>query len=333
MVSAFQHLYAKHALRANKNAPEYPLRDVSPFILCGGSGTRLWPLSREAFPSNFIKSLGAETLFQQTCRRLTGDLFGDPSSCQNQQPSLSRSPSNSRRSGIKPAGIVLEPVGRNTAPAACIAALIAARTRSGCARAACALGSHDRRCDGLCRRGRQTASAPRRKAPSSFSASSPTARIPATAISRPSEGKLACSSVQALRGEAVAGGRRSLSRQRRLLLECRHLPVQGGDADRAVKTHAPEILDACRAALDGADRATSAFCVLGDAYARRRPSRSTTPSPRRPATCVCVPLDTPWSDVGSWSALWSLHGKGRRRQCRAGRRRDHPRETQQQLRL
>jgi hypothetical protein len=44
---------------------------------CGGSGTRLWPLSREAFPKQFHKLTGAETLFQQTCRRFTGDLFGD----------------------------------------------------------------------------------------------------------------------------------------------------------------------------------------------------------------------------------------------------------------
>jgi mannose-1-phosphate guanylyltransferase len=67
--------------------------------LCGGAGTRLWPLSREAFPKQFHRLTGPETLFQQTRRRL----YGAPA---------------------KP--IVLEPAGRNTAPAACVAALIAA---------------------------------------------------------------------------------------------------------------------------------------------------------------------------------------------------------------
>ena len=50
---------------------------VLPFILCGGAGTRLWPLSREAYPKQFHRLTGPETLFQLTCRRLTGPLFGE----------------------------------------------------------------------------------------------------------------------------------------------------------------------------------------------------------------------------------------------------------------
>ena len=127
VVSAFLGVYVKHALRANKNAPEYPLRDVSPFILCGGSGTRLWPLSREALPKQFHKIAWEETLFQQTCRRLTGDLFNDPVILSNQHYRFLVA-EQLEGAGIKPAGIVLEPVGRNTAPAACIAALLASRS-------------------------------------------------------------------------------------------------------------------------------------------------------------------------------------------------------------
>jgi mannose-1-phosphate guanylyltransferase / mannose-6-phosphate isomerase len=48
-----------------------------PFILCGGAGTRLWPLSREAYPKQFHRLAGPETLFQQTARRLSGPLFGE----------------------------------------------------------------------------------------------------------------------------------------------------------------------------------------------------------------------------------------------------------------
>jgi len=58
---------------------------VSPFVLCGGAGTRLWPLSREAFPKQFHKIAGSETLFQQTCRRLSGDPFGSLSVLSNQK--------------------------------------------------------------------------------------------------------------------------------------------------------------------------------------------------------------------------------------------------------
>ncbi|MGZ8415984.1 MAG: sugar phosphate nucleotidyltransferase, partial [Methyloceanibacter sp.] len=54
------------------------MAQVQPFILCGGSGTRLWPLSREAFPKQFHKIAGDETLFQQACRRVTQGLAGTP---------------------------------------------------------------------------------------------------------------------------------------------------------------------------------------------------------------------------------------------------------------
>ena len=60
------------------------MHKVLPFILCGGAGTRLWPLSREALPKQFHKIAWQETLFQQTCRRVTGDLFGDPIILSNQ---------------------------------------------------------------------------------------------------------------------------------------------------------------------------------------------------------------------------------------------------------
>ena len=48
-----------------------------PFKFAGGAGTRLWPLSREAYPKQFHRLTGPETLFQQTCRRLSGPLVGD----------------------------------------------------------------------------------------------------------------------------------------------------------------------------------------------------------------------------------------------------------------
>jgi mannose-1-phosphate guanylyltransferase/mannose-6-phosphate isomerase len=50
------------------------MRVVLPFILCGGAGTRLWPLSREAFPKQFHSIGTSKTLFQESCLRLRGAL-------------------------------------------------------------------------------------------------------------------------------------------------------------------------------------------------------------------------------------------------------------------
>ena len=97
-----------------------------PFILCGGSGTRLWPLSREAFPKQFHKIAGDETLFQQACRRVTQGLAETPIVLSGYQHRFLAA-EQLAEIGLGDATIVLEPVARSTAPAACIAALIAAR--------------------------------------------------------------------------------------------------------------------------------------------------------------------------------------------------------------
>src|SRR4029079_3507547 len=102
------------------------MQQVLPFVLCGGSGTRLWPLSREAYPKQFHRLPGRESLCKLTRRRLTGPLFGELSILSNQRYRFLIA--EQLEEICKKAGsIVLEPCGRNTAPASCIAALIAAR--------------------------------------------------------------------------------------------------------------------------------------------------------------------------------------------------------------
>ena len=102
------------------------MRKISPFILCGGAGTRLWPLSREAFPKQFQKLPGPQTLFQQCCQRLQGALF-EPLSVLTSQQHRFLVAQQLEEIGSSAANIVLEPVSRNTAATACVAALIAAR--------------------------------------------------------------------------------------------------------------------------------------------------------------------------------------------------------------
>ena len=100
------------------------MREILPFILCGGAGTRLWPLSREAYPKQFHRLTGAQTLLQQTCRRFAGSPFNGITVLSNRRHRFLVAEQLEELGA--PAKIVLEPVGRNTAPAACIAALLAA---------------------------------------------------------------------------------------------------------------------------------------------------------------------------------------------------------------
>ncbi len=100
---------------------------ITPVILCGGSGTRLWPLSRAGFPKQFLCLTGDESLFQQAARRLaalgTEDIeVSDPLIVTNEEHRF-LALEQLRETGIEPGAVLLEPVGRNTAPALTLAAL------------------------------------------------------------------------------------------------------------------------------------------------------------------------------------------------------------------
>ena len=102
---------------------------VQPVILCGGSGTRLWPLSRAGFPKQFLCLTGAESLFQQAAQRLVS--LGS-TNIQVAKPIIVTGEEHRflaieqlREVGIELSAALLEPVGRNTAPALTLAALAA----------------------------------------------------------------------------------------------------------------------------------------------------------------------------------------------------------------
>ena len=102
---------------------------IQPVIMAGGSGTRLWPLSRAGFPKQFLSLGSDESLFQQALERLMG-LAGDgllveaPLIVGNAEHRF-LALEQMREVHVEPAAVILEPVGRNTAPALTLAALAA----------------------------------------------------------------------------------------------------------------------------------------------------------------------------------------------------------------
>ncbi len=100
---------------------------IIPVILSGGSGTRLWPVSRESFPKQLWPMLSDRTLIQETALRAAGPEFTPPIVVCNQEHRFLIA-EQLRAAGIPGARILLEPVGRNSAPAIAAAALLAAET-------------------------------------------------------------------------------------------------------------------------------------------------------------------------------------------------------------
>ena len=95
-----------------------------PVILSGGAGTRLWPLSRELYPKQLLALTGERTMIQQTAMRLEGLGAGAPVVVCNEAHRFLVA-EQLRQLGIEPQATVLEPMGRNTAPAIALAALAA----------------------------------------------------------------------------------------------------------------------------------------------------------------------------------------------------------------
>ena len=105
---------------------------TTPVILCGGSGTRLWPLSRTGFPKQFLCLTGQDSLFQQAASRLSSlgstDITVSPPLLVAGEDHRFLATEQLREAGIPLGHALLEPAGRNTAPALTLAALAAQST-------------------------------------------------------------------------------------------------------------------------------------------------------------------------------------------------------------
>ncbi|MGF6841068.1 mannose-1-phosphate guanylyltransferase/mannose-6-phosphate isomerase [Paraburkholderia youngii] len=103
---------------------------IHPVVLCGGSGTRLWPMSRGGYPKQYLALTGEHTLVQQTVLRLGGiDGVTAPIVVTNNEQRFLVA-EQLRQVDVGSANIVLEPASRNTAPAIAVAALLALRETS-----------------------------------------------------------------------------------------------------------------------------------------------------------------------------------------------------------
>jgi mannose-1-phosphate guanylyltransferase/mannose-6-phosphate isomerase len=282
------------------------MREILPFILCGGSGTRLWPLSREAYPKQFHRITGPYSLFQQTCRRFSGDLFGEVSVISNHHHRFLIA-EQLEEIGVSAANIVLEPVGRNTASAACIAALIAARS--------------DRNSLVLL-------------APSDHMIpdAGAFAQAVAAGISAAREGALVTFGVEPdcphtgygyIETETTEGAALAVSRfvekpsretaeafldSGRFYWNAGIFLFKAETLLELLQTHAPDILTTCRRALNEASKDLG-FLALGQSYAQAPAMSLDYAIAEKTDKLVCVPLTTPWSDVGSWSEIWNFMEK------------------------
>lgn len=282
---------------------------ITPVILSGGAGTRLWPASRSGYPKQFLSLDSENSLVQATALRVTGDGFAAPLvvSGEAQRFLIAHSLSEA---GVKPSKILLEPAPRNTAPALAIGALHLQRQGDDVVMLA-APADHYIDDDAAFR------AAVREAVPCAEHGAIVAFGVPPV---RPHTGygyirmgervgagpdRVVAGFVEKPDAEAAAryvsdGG---------YLWNCGIFLVRVSRYLQELESHAPEMLTHCRAAIEEASD-DGVFLHLGREAFEACPSDSIDYAVmEKTESARVVPLDLAWSDVGSWSALWELETK------------------------
>lgn len=292
-----------------------PRATLHPVILSGGAGTRLWPLSRRDWPKQFLPLAGAQTMLQATAQRVVPGstervTFAAPVIVCNRNHGDAVA-GQLHAIGVTPDCIVLEPEGRNTAPAVTLAALMLAEHD---AHATLLVLPSDHVIPDI----------------SAFHAAVATAAVAAT------KGRLVTFGIPprapetgfgyVRRGKPLDGAPGAYSVDRFVEKPDRKTAekfLASGDYSwnsgmfvlpagaylAEVERHAPDVLHACRDALAGGRRDGALFRPGGDAFARAPAISVDHAVMERTEHAAVIAADMGWSDIGSWSALWQVSGR------------------------
>jgi mannose-1-phosphate guanylyltransferase len=280
-----------------------------PIIMAGGSGSRLWPLSRQLNPKQFLPLADADfSMLQATIQRLDGLGAELPRLICNEQHRFLAA-EQLRLLGLEKAGILLEPVGRNTAPAIALAALQACSEAQDPILLVLAA-------DHLI------------KDVSAFQA------CIQTALPLAQDGKLVTFGIVPTHAETgygyieqgddvgIGGFRVNRFVEKPDLVTAQEYLASGSYfwnsgmfmfcASRyleELESYRPDILAACRAALAGGSQDMHFTRVDEAAFAACPDDSVDYAVMEKTADAVMVPLDAGWSDIGSWTALWDVSDK------------------------
>lgn len=279
---------------------------IIPVILSGGSGTRLWPLSREAYPKQFLPLVGNDTMLQATWKRVASLADQAPIIVANQEHRFMAA-EQLRECQAEPDAVILEPIGRNTAPAIAVAALHA-------------LSRHEDALllvlpsDHVVRNERAFHAAVKVAAQAAAQGKLVTFGIV------PDAPETGYGYIKAQGGDDVRAVERfvekpDLATATQYVASGEYFWNSGMFLFKAsryleeLRKFQPAVIHASEAALAKASRDQDFIRLDADSFAQSPSDSIDYAVMEKTADAAVVPLDAGWSDVGSWSALWAVSDK------------------------
>lgn len=284
-----------------------------PVVLSGGSGSRLWPLSRAHYPKQFIPLASEQTMLQETLGRLQGlrDEALSPLVICNEQHRFMVA-EQLREMNLVAQNILLEPVGRNTAPAVALAALAAAPDDILLVLPADHvienITAFHSAIELACSEAEKGALVTFGVVPTS--AQTGYGYIQAASTGKSGEGAgLTAQSIQQFVEKPDLATAQAYVDSGDYYWNSGMFAFKASRYLEELERYQPEMLSACRAAFDGASVDLD-FTRLDKAAFSACPDDSIDYAVmEKTDSAVVIPLDAGWSDIGSWSALWDISDK------------------------
>ncbi|MGH1371365.1 MAG: mannose-1-phosphate guanylyltransferase/mannose-6-phosphate isomerase [Cellvibrionaceae bacterium] len=281
---------------------------ILPVIMAGGSGTRLWPMSRSLFPKQFLTLLGDRSLLQGTCDRLNGLDIAAPMIICGEDHRFTVAEQLRTEPLCKGSQIVLEPCGKNTAPAVALAALTAIADGDDPVLLVLA-ADHVIEDEESFRKAVRIASQLAESGELATFGIVPTA--PETGYGYIRQGEALGEGFRV--AEFVEKPRQEIAEH--YLADGSYLWNSGMFMFKAsryleeLKQFRPDVLDACQRSINDAKRDSDFLRPEASAF-EAGPSESIDYAVmEKTSSAVVVPVECGWSDVGSWSALWEISDK------------------------
>lgn len=282
---------------------------IYPVILSGGSGTRLWPMSRTALPKQLLPLASKQTMLQETVSRLKHipDIADPILICNNDQRFLVAE--QLREIDITPKALFLEPFGRNTAPAVAIAALSLSQKDPNALMLVLPA-------DHLIKDAKQFGAMVKKAAEAADKDSMVTFGIvpsgPETGygyIQRGDELNNGCYKVARFVEKPDLKKAKTFIESGDFYWNSGMFLFKAGSYLTELKKFQPEIEKICREAIDKSAKDLD-FCRINEEVFTKCPSESIDYAVMEHTDqAVVVPVDIGWSDIGSWSALWEVGEK------------------------